>query len=54
LIVHSISAVPSLLYGCEIWTLIKRAIRRLKTAEMKFVRPTAGYSLLDHRGNEDI
>jgi len=27
---------------------------RLKTAEMKLMRPTAGYSLLDHRRNEDI
>jgi hypothetical protein len=29
-------------------------IKRLKTAEMKFIRHTAGYSLLDRRKNEDI
>jgi len=29
-------------------------IRRLKTAEMKFMRSTAGYSLLDNRRNECI
>jgi hypothetical protein len=34
--------------------LNQRDIRRLKAAEMKFMRRTAGYSLLDHRRNEDI
>jgi hypothetical protein len=29
-------------------------MRRLKTAEVKFMRCTAGYSSLDHRKNEDI
>jgi len=38
---------------CEICTLKQRDIRRLKTAEMKFTRRTAGYSLLDHRRNEN-
>jgi len=34
----------------KIWTLKQKDIRRLKTAEMmKFIRRTAGYSLLDHR-----
>jgi hypothetical protein len=34
--------------------LKQRDIRRLKTAEMKFMKHTAGYSLLDHTRNEDI
>jgi hypothetical protein len=42
------------LYGCEVRILNQRDIRRLKAAEMKFIRRTAGYSLLDHRRNEDI
>jgi hypothetical protein len=42
------------LYGSEIWTLEETGIRGLKTAEMKFVRCVAGYSLLDLRRNEDI
>jgi hypothetical protein len=46
-------AVPSLLYGSEFWVLKQSDIRRIKTAEMKFMRDTAGYSLLDHRRNED-
>jgi hypothetical protein len=36
------------------WTLKQRDVRKLKTAEMKFIRHTAGYSLLDHISNEDI
>jgi len=35
---------PTLLYGCEIWTLKQRDIRRIKTAEMKFMKHTAGYT----------
>jgi hypothetical protein len=35
-------------------TVKRRDIRKLRTAEMKFMRLTAGYSLLDHRRNEDI
>jgi hypothetical protein len=35
-----------------VWTLKRRDIRRLKTAEIKFMRCTAGYSLLDHRRDE--
>jgi hypothetical protein len=30
-----------------------RDVRRLKTPETKFMRRTAGYSLLDHRRNYD-
>jgi hypothetical protein len=52
--VHNILAVPSHLYGYEIWTLIQRDTRRLKTAEIKCMRRIAGYSLLDHRRNENI
>jgi hypothetical protein len=51
---YSILAVPLLLYGCEIWTLKQRDIRRLKTAEMEFMRCTTGYSSLDHSISEEI
>jgi hypothetical protein len=37
----------------EIWTLKQKDIR-LHTAEMKFTRRTAGYSLSDHRRDKDI
>jgi hypothetical protein len=52
--VYNVLAVPSLLYGCNMWTLKQRDMRILNTAEMKFMTLTAGYSLLDHRRNEDI
>jgi hypothetical protein len=32
----------------------QRYLRRLKTAELKFMRRTEGYNLLDNRRNEDI
>jgi hypothetical protein len=35
-------------------TLKQRDVRRLKTAEMKFMRRAAGYSLLDRRRNENV
>jgi hypothetical protein len=34
--------------------LILRDTRRLKTAEMKFLRPATGYNSLNHRRNEDV
>jgi predicted esterase YcpF (UPF0227 family) len=49
-----ILATPSLLYGCEIWTLKQRDIKRLKMTEVKSMRRTAAYSLFDHRSNKDI
>jgi hypothetical protein len=51
--VYNILSILSFLYGCEIWKLKLRDIRRLKTAD-KFMRCTAGYSLLDHGKYEDI
>jgi hypothetical protein len=38
----------------KIWTLKQKDIRRLKTTEIKFMRCTAGYSLLYRKRNEDI
>jgi hypothetical protein len=46
--VYNSLAVPLPLHGCEIWTLKQKNIR-LKTAEMEFMRPTAGSSLMYHR-----
>jgi hypothetical protein len=41
-------------YGSEAWTIRKADERRLTTAEVRFMRRTAGCSLLEHRRNEDI
>jgi hypothetical protein len=47
--VHNILDIPPLLYGCEMRALKQRILKRLKTAEMKFMRRIAGYSLLENR-----
>jgi hypothetical protein len=51
--VYNILSTPSLLSGRKIWTLILTDVR-CKAAEMKFMRPTGVYSLLDHGRSEDI
>jgi hypothetical protein len=35
-------------------TVKQKDTRRLRTAEMKFMKPTAGYSSLDRGRNEDV
>jgi hypothetical protein len=44
----------TLVYYYEIWTLKERGTERLRAAEMKFMRLTAGHNLMGHRRNEDI
>jgi hypothetical protein len=51
---YNILPIQSLLYVREFWTIKQIDVRRLKTAEMKFMGHTTGYSLLDHRRNEDV
>jgi hypothetical protein len=43
-----------LLYGAENWTLTVPQKKRIETAEMKLLRPLAGYTLRDHKYNDDI
>jgi hypothetical protein len=52
--IYNTLAIPALIYGREIWTLTQQDKSRLKASEMKFLRRTAGYTLLDHNKNEDI
>jgi hypothetical protein len=47
-------AVPDLLYGAENWTLTVPQKKRIEAAEMKLWRPLAGYTLRDHKYNNDI
>jgi hypothetical protein len=46
-------ALPTLLYGCETWVIREQDKFRM-SAEMKFVRRTAKYTLQDYKTNEDI
>jgi hypothetical protein len=50
--VYKTLARPVLTYGNEAWTIRKTNERRLTTAEMRFMRRTAGCSLLEHRGTK--
>ena len=46
--------VPTLLYGSENWTLTASQGRRIEAAEMKLLRPLAGYTLHGHKTNDFI
>ena len=47
-------ALPVLLYGSESWTIKARDARRITTAEMKYMRRTAGYTWKNHKTNRQI
>jgi hypothetical protein len=54
LIAHKTLARTKLIYGTEAWTLRKQDEQRLTTDEMKVMRRTAGYSVLEHMINKHI
>jgi len=46
--------LPTFLYGSENWTLTASQRRRIEAAEMKLLRPLAGYTLYDHKTNDSV
>ena len=46
--------LPVLLYVSETWTIKARDARRIKAAEMKYMRRTAGYTWTHHKTNKHI
>jgi len=46
--------LPTFLYGSENWTLTALQRRKIEAAEMKLLRPLAGYTLYDHKSNDYI
>jgi hypothetical protein len=46
--------MPTFLYGSEKWTLTALQRRRIEAAEMKLLRPLAGYTLYDHKINDSV
>ena len=46
---HNTLVLPIFSYGSENWTLTASQRRRIETAEMKLLRPLAGYTLYDHK-----
>ena len=52
--IHNTPVLPTFLYGSENWTLAALQRRRIEAAEMKSLRPLAGYTLCDHKTNDYI
>jgi len=52
--IHNTLVLPTFLYGSENWTLTDSQRRRTEAAEMKILRPLAGYTLYDHKTNDYI
>jgi hypothetical protein len=46
--------LPTFLYGSENWTLTALQRRRIEAAEMKLLRPLAGYTLHDHKTKDSV
>ena len=52
--IHNTPVLPTFLYGSENWTLTALQRRRIEEAEMKLLRPLAGYTLYGHKTNDYI
>jgi len=46
--------IPTKTYGCEVWAIRKNDKQRITTAEMRFMRRSAGYTLLNKKRNDNI
>ena len=52
--IYNTLVLPTFLCGSENWTLTVLQRRRIEVAEMKLLRPLAGYTLYDHKTNDYI
>jgi len=52
--IYNTLVLPTFLYGSENWTLTALQRRSIEKAEMKLLRPLAGYTLYDHKTNDYI
>jgi len=52
--IYNTLVLPTFLYGSENWTLTALQRRRTEVAEMKLLRPLAGYTLHDHKTNASV
>jgi len=52
--IYNTLVLPTFLYGSENFTLTALQRRRIETAEMKLLRPLAGYTLYDHKANHSV
>ena len=51
---YKVMAVPVLMYASENWSLNRSDKRKIESAEMRFLRPMAGYTLWDKKESIDI
>ena len=52
--IYNTLVLPTFLYGSENQTLTALQRRRIEAAEMKLLKPLAGYTLYDHKTNDYI
>ena len=52
--IYNTLVLPTFLYGSENRTLTALQRRRIEAAEMKLLRPLAGYSIYDHKTNDSV
>jgi len=52
--IYNTLVLPTFLYGSENCTLTALQRRRIEVAEMKLLRPLAGYTLYDHETNDSV
>ena len=52
--IYNTLVLPTFLYGSENWTFTALQRRRIEAAELKLLRPPAGYTLYDHKTNDYI
>ena len=52
--IYDTLVLPTFLYVSENWTVTASQRRRIEAAEMKLLRPLAGYTLYDHKTNDYI
>jgi hypothetical protein len=47
-------AGPVLTYASESWTIVRSDERKIESAEMRFLHPVAGYTLIDQKRSKGI
>jgi hypothetical protein len=52
--IYDTLVLPTFLYLSEHWTLTALQRRRIEAAEMKLLRPLAGYTFYGHKTNDYI
>jgi len=52
--IYDTLVLPTFLHGSENWTLTALQIRRIEAAEMKLLRPLAGYTLYGYKTNGSV